>query len=103
MYLLIDDCRDYWCDVVAKNAKAAKEVLAGCGRVFDSVGFDHDLGLGESGYDVLVWAIEEDLLPNHVQVVTSNPVGRSRMVAVLVDAGYKTTDRTNFYKGVSDE
>jgi hypothetical protein len=73
MWLLIDDTRDLGCSVIARNADAAKVILKGCGRSFEAVCIDHDLGDGESGYDVLKWAIEAEVLPNHVQLVTQNP------------------------------
>lgn len=43
---------------------------------------DHDLGTvinkdgdyrGENGYDIIKWAIEHNVLPKHVQIVSQNP------------------------------
>ena len=52
----------------------------------------------DTGYDVMVWAIQNKLLPNRVQLVTSNPVGRKNMRMALEQEGYKTVDGINFKK-----
>ena len=86
MWLLIDDKRDLNCEVIARTAEAAKKLLSlNCWEV---VCFDHDLGEKTNGYDILKWAIKEGCLPDKVQLVTSNPVGRERMTKVLSDNGY---------------
>lgn len=81
MWLLIDDVRDLKCDVIARTAEAGKKLLAVGG--WECVCFDHDLGEKETGYDVLCWALENNLLPSKVQLVTSNPVGRENMRRAL--------------------
>lgn len=87
MWLLIDDTRDLNCDAIARTSDAAKKLLFIGG--WECVVFDHDLGLkSQTGYDVLTWAIENDLLPNRVQLCTSNPVGRKRIEQALLMAGY---------------
>ena len=87
MWLIIDDVRDLNCEVIARTSEAGKKMLASGG--WECVCFDHDLGEdSESGYDVLVWAISKSLLPEKVQLVTSNPVGRANMSAALEQAGY---------------
>lgn len=62
--------------------------------------FDHDLGEEETGYDVLVWAIEKDLLPDKVQLVTSNPVGQLNMANALRANGFDSIDGRNFVRGI---
>ena len=89
MWLIVDDERTLGCDVIARNAHAARAVLGGLGYAFEGLCLDHDLGPGESGYDVLMWAIEADVLPPKVQLVTMNPVGRKNMMQALIAAGYK--------------
>ena len=86
MWLLIDDVRDLNCDVIARTAETGKKLLAVGG--WECVCFDHDLGDGETGYDVLCWALENNLLPSKVQLVTSNPVGRENMRRALESSGY---------------
>ena len=91
MWLLIDDERNIPCDVIARDAHAAYMLLRT--GWFNAVIFDHDLGKGETGYDVLTWAIDNSYLPNLVQLVTSNPVGRDNMRRALEANGY--TAETN--------
>lgn len=96
MWLLIDDCRDLGADIIARNPSAARRMLALGG--WECVCFDHDLGSDESGYDIVVWAIEKQFLPPKIQLVTSNPVGRANMRAALEADGYSTNDGYNFTK-----
>jgi hypothetical protein len=88
-WLLVDDTRDLGCGVIARTAEAARTILGSMGHVFAGICLDHDLGTEETGYDVLVWAVERCILPKKVQLVTMNPVGRKRMVVALVAAGYE--------------
>ena len=57
----------------------------------DVISLDHDLGNDErgTGYDVLVWALMRGCCPDNVRMVTSNPVGRDRMIAALESEGYE--------------
>jgi hypothetical protein len=97
MWLLIDDERNLDVDVIARTASAGKDMMMSY-RKWECVCFDHDLGEIDTGYDVMVWAIQKSLLPNRVQLVTSNPVGRKNMRAALEREGYKTVDGINFKK-----
>ncbi len=102
MWLLIDDKRDLNCEVIARTPKAAKQLLAVGG--WSCVCFDHDLGEDESGYDILKWALAGGFVPDKVQLVTSNPVGRQNMKNVLLDNGYITKDfGFTFTKEINDE
>jgi hypothetical protein len=96
MFLLIDDARELGCEVIARTAEAGKKLLP-LGP-WECVVFDHDLGKGPSGYDVLTWAIENNHLPDHVQLCTINPVGRGYMTKALEAAGFKTKGDGNFYR-----
>lgn len=103
MWLLIDDMRNLGCDIIARNAEAAKAVLGtmACsldGVCLDGVCLDHDLGTGETGYDVLVWALQRKVLPNKVELVTSNPPGRERMKQALIEAGYVLNTECGYYE-----
>lgn len=86
MWLLIDDERNLGCDVIARTYEGAKGVMEKC--KFEGLCLDHDLGSGETGYDVLVWALEHGYVPAIVELVTSNPAGRDRMGAALENAGW---------------
>ena len=94
--LLIDDCREMQADIFARNAQAAKDVLEAFKGRIDMAIWDHDLdsfdetGREITGYDVMVWAIDRDVMPDSVFLVTSNPVGRDRMGAALEDAGFRS-------------
>ena len=96
MWLLIDDVRNVNCDVIARNGPAGRKMLALGG--WEALCLDHDLGdVGtETGYDVLVWALENNLVPPIVQLVTANPVGQANMARALVQAGYITKDHRIF-------
>lgn len=97
MWLLIDDERSLGCDVIARNAKAAYSIMDRTGYVFDGLCIDHDLGEGDTGYDILQWAINRGVLPKKVQIVTMNPVGRQNMARALLAAGYKLDSNEGIY------
>lgn len=96
MWLLIDDKRDFHCEVIARTAKAGRKMLALGG--WECLCLDHDLGCKESGYDICVWALECGFMPKRVQLVTANPVGRENIKKALLADGYKTRDGINFKK-----
>jgi len=98
MYLLIDDVRNFSSDIIARTAKAGKLVLKQLSGHIDELGIDHDLTCLETGYNVVLWAIENDCLPDKVQVISMNPVGRKAIVSVLLDNGYQSKDNTNFVR-----
>lgn len=96
MWLLIDDERDLNTEVIARTPEAGRRLLAIGG--WACLCLNHDLACEESGYDVLVWALERDLVPARVQLVTSNPAGRQNMRAALVASGYVTRDGIHFMR-----
>ena len=100
MWLLIDDERDLNCDAIARNAKAGKKLLTSGG--WDVVCFDHDLGHGETGYDVLMFAIDLNLLStvSKIQLVTANPVGRAKMATALIMDGWTKVSPVEFIQEV---
>jgi len=100
MYLLIDDLRDTPTDFIARTPDAAKDALRLLQPVLTCAIFDHDLGECESGYDVMTWALERGFMPDNVQLVTSNPVGRDNMIAALIDAGYTAKNKVEYYKAI---
>jgi len=100
MYLLIDDIRDIPCDIIARTPDAAYMVLSSLHEHLDCVIFDHDLGDGvATGYDIMKEAFTMGWLPNEVQLVTSNPVGRSNMQAALKAEGYTTKNGLIWNRG----
>lgn len=97
MWLLIDDCRDLG-NLIARDGEIGLTILRLLkGEIFGVI-LDHDLGHGICGYEVLVKALEEDILPKHVQIVTSNPVGRTAMKQTLEANGYICRDNVNWIK-----
>lgn len=99
-WLLVDDVRDSMgCDIVARNAEAAKELIFCLRGKLDCIIFDHDLGEGENGFNVLKWALENNLCPNKIQLVTNNPVGRQNMENILRDYDYSVQAGRFFSKG----
>lgn len=96
MWLLIDDVRDLNCHITARTPEAAKTVLPI--HDWEVICYDHDLAAEESGYDILKWAIENGYMAPHIQLVTSNPVGRQNMTHLLEADGYVSKDGYNFFK-----
>ncbi len=98
MYLLIDDLRNTPVDFIARTAEAGKESLRRLDGLLTHVVFDHDLGEEMTGYDVMMWGIENGFMPDNVQLVTANPVGRDNMIAALLADGYKAKNKVEYYK-----
>jgi hypothetical protein len=98
MWLLIDDTRDLYCDAIARTPEAAKELLAHI--TWECICFDHDLGTKESGYDIMKWMFIRMIYPNQIQLVTSNPVGRDNMIALLKQERYTSSDNVNWLKEI---
>ena len=95
--LLIDDAREIHATVTARNAEVAKAVLGA--MEFDRVYFDHDLGLGKSGYDVMNWMFQRGIYPPEIQLVTMNPVGRENMERALRSEGYEKRGGSSWIRG----
>lgn len=83
--LLIDDMRD-----IVGMTKVARTFEQGIEALkegnWDILYLDHDLGQPEpkNGYKIMCWLEEHpEFLPKKIILVTSNPVGRQKMQAVL--------------------
>ena len=94
-HLLIDDIRTFEMDHIARTPSDGRKALLTF--PVTHLYLDHDLGDVDlpTGYDVLVWALMRGCVPPNVQLVTSNPVGRDRMIAALENAGY--TKKNSYY------
>lgn len=87
--LLIDDARTLEVTQTARNY--ADGIAALQERQWDVLYLDHDLGdfsgpngRERTGYDVVCWLEQNpEFMPKKVVVVSSNPVGRSNIAAVL--------------------
>ena len=81
-FVLVDDQREYKnMDVTARNYRAAIPALRD--NPVTHLLIDNDLGNKKDGYDILVWARDNDRMPTHVFIVSANPVARGRMEALL--------------------
>lgn len=100
MYLLIDDTRYFYADIIARTAEAGKAILEELSVNIDCLGIDYDLGGEISGYDIVNWALARGLLPDRVEVVSMNPPGRKAIIDVLLDNGYKQEHNSIFVKEV---
>ncbi len=81
--LLIDDMRDLTADAVARTGEEGIRALQNDGP-WGMLYLDHDLGEGKTGYDVACWLERNpQFLPERVIIVSSNPVGRKNIEAVL--------------------
>jgi len=88
MDLLIDDVRDFNVDIIARNGISGLKLLDAFD--FEMVYFDHDLGDGITGFEVLSQALNRNRLnQSKIKLITSNPVGRERMENILGDFGFK--------------
>jgi len=102
MWMLVDDRRNLeTVDIIARNSQAAMEILLGMGHRLTGLVLDFDLGEVENiggkgrrsreitGYDVLMFAIVNEVLPLTVQIISDNPVGVMKLHNTLVqDAKY---------------
>jgi len=94
LYLLIDDVRIVeGMDVVARTAVEGRVALLQ--HPVTHLVLDNDLGANQDmeGYDVLMWAIQNDCVPAHVSIISANPVARKRIEAALIhDLDYMYQD-----------
>ena len=100
MWLLIDDQRELGCDVIIRRPEVAMTILRNKTFMNDveCVCLDHDLASEITGYEICKQACEEGLFPDHVQLVTDNPVGRENMARCLASHGYTSIDQCNWEK-----
>ena len=92
LHVLIDDMRNFTCDIIFKNAETAQFVWYRIQADIECLYMDHDLGDGMTGYDFLKWLRDEYhgtgdtiYLPLEVVLVTSNSVGMDNMAKLLVN------------------
>lgn len=87
--LLIDDMRNLDVDTIARDYFEGIQQLKT--TKWDVLYLDHDLGCFHpktgkelTGYDVICWLeAHPKHVPKSIKLVTSNPVGRSRMLQVI--------------------
>jgi hypothetical protein len=100
MWLIVDDERSLGCEIIARTVDVGLRVLLAIPEI-ECLCIDHDLGdenPRKTGLYVVREAIASGCLPNRVQIVTQNPVGKQNIQNALKDHGYHTVDNINFYK-----
>ncbi len=78
--------------VIVRNAEDARKLMIDIGCP-DMISFDHDLGDGETGYDVAKWMVENDLnsggkfIPWNFKfhVHSANPIGKINIETYLTN------------------
>lgn len=95
MIILIDDIRDSQdVDLIIRNYQAAIDFLDMMDMTngyISGLYLDHDLGhekVSCNGYAIMTDMIENDMKPQFVKVVSSNPVGRDNIYRACENAGY---------------
>jgi hypothetical protein len=53
------------------------------------ISFDHDLGLGKSGYDIAKYLVEHQIKIAGFTVHSMNPVGRKNIIQLLTHYNYQ--------------
>ena len=98
-WAIIDDIRELNCHYIAKTGFEGISMMRAHFSEIGVLCMDHDLGEhGMNGFDALYRLLLEGLVPDRVQLVTSNPVGRKNMSDLLLDRGYESKDGINFFR-----
>lgn len=85
LHVLIDDIREIdGIDIVCRTVEHALQVLKS--EPVTHLYLDNDLGLDQpmEGIHILMWAVEHEVVPDNVYLVTANPIAKKRMEDVLM-------------------
>lgn len=92
-YLYIDDIRipekkqDYQL-YIARNYNEAINALTQ--QEFDIISFDHDIGIGKTGYDIAKYIVENNIkIKEGFYIHSMNVVGKKNIYELLVHYNYK--------------
>tara|TARA_Y100000310_G_C19980909_1_gene489724 strand:- start:165 stop:467 length:303 start_codon:yes stop_codon:yes gene_type:complete len=87
-HLMIDDVKTYdGMDIIARNYDSGMAILYYI--EITHLYLDYDLGEeGGEGEKILNKMFDTIQAPKHIQLITFNPVGRTRMENILKDNGY---------------
>lgn len=94
MNLLIDDCRNFNVDCIARNYETGMIVLRT--EAVRKLYLDFDLAEKKTGLDILIDAGLMGVLPQTIILVTQNPVGLKQMQDFLYDNKYSSTRQVCF-------
>jgi len=102
LHVLVDDFRTFkWCGVTLRTYDEAQAWLSAHHAEVTHLYLDYDLKepveSGKCGLVLLRYLIEElhARIP-FIQVITSDVMAREKMVELLKDAGYETSDDFNY-------
>ena len=96
MRVLIGNTLAYAVDRFCPTARDGKRVLKE--NDVSMLYIDHRLAGRETGTDALHWALENDLTPRHVVLVTPNRTWRVVMAGLLQARGYRSADGINYQR-----
>lgn len=94
VYLMIDDMRDFGCDLKAKTSKEARTLWKENHETITHLVLANDLGEDQDmeGWQLLEWAIGLNIVPENVLISSANPVARKRIDDILkFDLKYNLT------------
>jgi len=89
VWLLIDDLRDIKCELIARTYQSGLDLLKSNYTEIHTLVLDHDLGEERTGYHLIKEAIQLNIVPQNVIIVSSNPVGVANISNALQSFGYK--------------
>jgi len=102
LHVLVDDFRTFkWCSVTLRNYDEAQAWLNAHHAEVTHLYLDYDLKepakANKCGLVLLRYLLDElgARIPN-IQVITSDVMGKERMVDLLKGAGYETSDDFNY-------
>ncbi|MFV0254577.1 MAG: cyclic-phosphate processing receiver domain-containing protein [Erysipelotrichaceae bacterium] len=68
----IDDSLGY---IVVRDYDSCIEILSAVRNILEFVSLDYSLGTEKTGYDVLVYLMENDIHPKHINIHSDHPEG----------------------------
>ena len=97
MFLAIDDTKKCeWADIVARNSFAGLQVLLSLTTPIDELYIDYDLGdNSKNGLYVLKHALENELLPNKIIIISMDLPGIKAIKEFLINNGYRLEENSN--------
>lgn len=94
-WLMVDDYKNFNCAKVARTPQEAIDALRE--KRWSTLMLDNDLMAERNGTDILKQAIEERIVPQHVQLISGSFSARNNMGQLLLDQGYEKTKLGYYY------
>ena len=94
MRIMIGSKHAYSVDRICPTARDGKRAL----REHDVtvLYLDYFLGCRDTGADILKWALQQNIAPPRIVLVTNKPDCREDMGRTLITRGYRTVDGINY-------